>query len=220
MHIGVIMDGNRRYAKQNLVQIILGHRKGVLSLENLIELCPKYNIDTVTVYAFSTENFVNRTQEEQNNLFKVITEAARFYKRKLVGRDVRVKVLGKLQRLPEELVEAVDSLVDSTKEGTKVLLQLCLNYGGRSEIVEAVQKAVNSGEKEFTEEIISKYLYSCLEPDLIIRPGGEFRLSNFLTWQSAYSELFFTDTLWPDFGEADLVKALDFYNSRQRRFGK
>jgi len=178
MHIGVIMDGNRRYAKQNLVQIILGHRKGVLSLENLIELCPKYNIDTVTVYAFSTENFVNRTQE------------------------------------------AVDSLVDSTKEGTKVLLQLCLNYGGRSEIVEAVQKAVNSGEKEFTEEIISKYLYSCLEPDLIIRPGGEFRLSNFLTWQSAYSELFFTDTLWPDFGEADLVKALDFYNSRQRRFGK
>lgn len=220
MHIGVIMDGNRRYAKQNLVQIILGHRKGVLSLENLIELCPKYNIDTVTVYAFSTENFVNRTQEEQNNLFKVITEAARFYKRKLVGRDVRVKVLGKLQRLPEELVEAVDSLVDSTKAGTKVLLQLCLNYGGRSEIVEAVQKAVNSGEKEFTEEIISKYLYSCLEPDLIIRPGGEFRLSNFLTWQSAYSELFFTDTLWPDFGEADLVKALDFYNSRQRRFGK
>ena len=214
------MDGNRRYAKQNLVQIILGHRKGVLSLENLIELCPKYNIDTVTVYAFSTENFVNRTQEEQNNLFKVITEAARFYKRKLVGRDVRVKVLGKLQRLPEELVEAVDSLVDSTKEGTKVLLQLCLNYGGRSEIVEAVQKAVNSGEKEFTEEIISKYLYSCLEPDLIIRPGGEFRLSNFLTWQSAYSELFFTDTLWPDFSEADLVKALDFYNSRQRRFGK
>ena len=220
MHIGVIMDGNRRYAKQNLVQIILGHRKGVLSLENLIELCPKYNIDIVTVYAFSTENFVNRTQDEQNNLFKVITEAARFYKRKLVGRDVRVKVLGKLQRLPEELVEAVDSLVDSTKEGTKVLLQLCLNYGGRAEIVEAVQKALESGEKEITEQTISKYLYSNLEPDLIIRPGGEFRLSNFLTWQSAYSELFFTDTLWPDFGETDLVKALDFYNSRQRRFGK
>lgn len=214
------MDGNRRYAKQNLVQIILGHRKGVLSLENLIELCPKYNIDIVTVYAFSTENFVNRTQDEQNNLFKVITEAARFYKRKLVGRDVRVKVLGKLQRLPEELVEAVDSLVDSTKEGTKVLLQLCLNYGGRAEIVEAVQKALESGEKEITEQTISKYLYSNLEPDLIIRPGGEFRLSNFLTWQSAYSELFFTDTLWPDFGETDLVKALDFYNSRQRRFGK
>ena len=219
MHIAVIMDGNRRYAKQNLLQVILGHRKGVLSLEKLIELCPKYDIDTVTVYAFSTENFINRTLEEQNNLFKVMIEAARYYKRKLVGHNVRVKILGKLQKLPRELVDAVDSLVEATREETKVLLQVCLNYGGRSEIVEAVQKALDSGEENITEEIINKYLYSSLEPDLIIRPGGEFRLSNFLTWQSAYSELYFTETLWPNFGEPDLVKALDFYYSRQRRFG-
>lgn len=219
MHIAVIMDGNRRFAKQNLLQVFEGHKKGVDSLARLIDLCPKYNIDTITVYALSTENFGKRSEGEMTNIFKIMVEAARYYKRKLVGHNVRVKILGKLQKLPRELVDAADSLVEGTREGTKVLLQVCLNYGGRSEIVEAVQKALDSGEENITEEIINKYLYSSLEPDLIIRPGGEFRLSNFLTWQSAYSELYFTETLWPNFDEPDLVKALDFYYSRQRRFG-
>lgn len=220
MHVGIIMDGNRRYAKANLLETIIGHKKGVDSLARIVDLCPKYGIDTLTVYALSTENLVKRDQGELTNLFRVMVEAVRQYKRRLIGHNVRVRILGRLQKMPKDLSEAVDDLVVSTKDGAKVLLQVCLNYGGRKEIADAVQKAIDSGEKEITEEVISKYLDSNLEPDLIIRPGGEYRLSNFLTWQSAYSELYFTDTLWPNFSEQDLKLAVDFYNSRQRRFGK
>jgi undecaprenyl diphosphate synthase len=219
MHLGIIMDGNRRYAKANLLEIFQGHKKGVDSLANVINLCPKYNIDTLTVYAFSTENNYKREEVEVNNLFRIMVESIRKYKRNLIGKNVRVRILGKLQKLPVSLQESLDDITESTKQGSKLLLQICLNYGGRSEIIEAVNQAIKEGEKVITEEIISNKLYSNLEPDIIIRPGGEYRLSNFLTWQSVYSELYFTETLWPNFNENDLIKALNFYHSRARRFG-
>ncbi len=219
MHLGIIMDGNRRYAKKNLIEIIQGHKKGVDSLANIIDLCPKYSIDTLTVYAFSTENNHKRGETEVSNLFKIMISSIKKYKQSLIGKNVRVRILGKLQKLPISLQESLNDITESTKQGSKLLLQICLNYGGRSEIIEAVNQAIKDGEKIITEEIISKKLYSNLEPDIIIRPGGEYRLSNFLTWQSVYSELYFTETLWPNFDENDLIKALDFYHSRKRRFG-
>jgi undecaprenyl diphosphate synthase len=220
MHVAIIMDGNRRYAKKNLIQTITGHQSGMETLQRILGYCPKYNIETLTVYALSTENFVKRDETEINNIFRVMLEGARKYKRQLIGENVRVRILGKIQRLPQDLQETCENLVDSTKECSRTLLQVCLNYGGRNEIVEAVNTAMKNGETEITEEVISKYLYTSLEPDLIIRPGGEFRLSNFLTWQSAYSELYFTDKLWPEFDEEELKKAVDYYQSRNRRFGK
>ena len=213
------MDGNRRYAKKNLLETFQGHKKGVDSLANIINLCPKYNIDTLTVYAFSTENKNQREEVEVNNLFKIMINSIRKYKRNLIGKNVRVRILGKLQKLPQSLQDSLEDITESTKLGTKLLLQVCLNYGGRSEIIEAVNKAIQDGETVITEEMISSKLYSNLEPDIIIRPGGEYRLSNFLTWQSVYSELYFTETLWPNFDENDLAEALNFYHSRKRRFG-
>lgn len=220
MHLAIIMDGNRRWAKRNMLATALGHNNGAKALARITELCPKYGIDTLTVYALSGENLIKRSEAEVSDIFRVMVNAAWSYKVKLVGENVRVRILGKISKLPVDIQESVASLVDATKNCTKLVLQICLNYGGRSEITQAVQKAIDNGEKEITEEVITRYIDSGPEPDLIIRPGGEFRLSNFLTWQSAYSELYFTDKLWPDFDEVELKKAIDFYNSRQRRFGR
>jgi len=198
----------------------LGHNNGAKALARITELCPKYGVDVLTVYALSGENLIKRSENEVNDIFRTMIEAARSYKRQLVGENVRVRILGRISKLPIDIQESVAALVESTKNCTKLVLQICLNYGGRSEITQAVQKAIDNGEKEITEEVITRYIDSGPEPDLIIRPGGEFRLSNFLTWQSAYSELYFTDKLWPDFDEEELKKAIEFYNSRQRRFGK
>jgi undecaprenyl diphosphate synthase len=220
MHVGIIMDGNRRYAKKNFLSVALGHQGGFQALNKIVDYCPKYGIDTLTVYALSTENITKRSSEEVSNIFKILIEGARKLKRKLIGEGVRVKFLGRMHNLPDEVVEALNNLMEATKDCSKGLLQVCFNYGGRLEILEAVQLAIEAGEKKITEEIVNKYLYSPLEPDLIIRPGGEFRLSNFMTWQSVYSELYFTDKLWPEFKEQDLKDAVDFYNSRQRRLGK
>jgi undecaprenyl diphosphate synthase len=219
MHLGIIMDGNRRWAKSHALETIFGHKNGVSTLDELLEICPKYGIDTITVYALSTENFVKRSELEVNNLVDVISGAAIKYKEKLLGKNVRVRVLGELTRIPKKLKDSLHQLVDGTKDCTKSLLQICINYGGRSEIIRAVEKTIANGQS-LTEEIITQNLDSALEPDLIIRPGGHKRLSNFLLWQGAYSELYFTDTLWPDFDEKELRKALDFYHTQERKFGK
>jgi undecaprenyl diphosphate synthase len=219
MHLGIIMDGNRRWAKLHALETIFGHNNGVKALDRLLEVCPSLGIQTVTVYALSTENFVKRSEFEIINLVDVISNAALKYKEKLIGKNVRVKVLGEINKVPEKLKNSLLQLVDETKDCSKSLLQLCINYGGRNEIVRAVEKTIASGE-EISEEAISRNLDSNLQPDLIIRPGGHKRLSNFLLWQSAYSELYFTDVLWPDFNENELIKALDYYNGQERKFGK
>ncbi len=213
------MDGNRRWAKAHALETLFGHKNGVNTLDNLLEICPKYNIDTITVYALSTENFAKRTGLEIDNLVNIISSAAIDYKEKLVGKNVKVKVLGELNKIPDKLKSSLSSLVDATNNCSQSLLQLCINYGSRSEIIRSVQKTLDNGES-ITEENIAKNLDSNLEPDLIIRPGGHKRLSNFLLWQSAYTELYFTDTLWPDFNETELQKALEFYKNQERKFGK
>jgi len=219
MHLGIIMDGNRRWAKLHALETIFGHNNGVKTLDKLLEICPSLGIQTITVYALSTENFVKRSELEIINLVDVISDAALKYKEKLIWKNVRVKVLGEINKVPKKLKSSLLQLVDETKDCSKSLLQICINYGGRNEIIRAVKKTIANGE-EISEETISKNLDSNLEPDLIIRPGGHRRLSNFLMWQSAYSELYFTDVLWPDFNEAELIKALDYYNRQERKFGK
>ena len=213
------MDGNRRWAKSHALETIFGHHNGVNTLDKLLEVCPKYGINIITVYVLSTENFAKRSPLEINHLVDVISNAAVSYKEKLLGKNVRVRVLGELTKAPQKLKDSLFQLVDETKGCTKSLLQLCINYGGRSEIIRAIQKTIASGQA-VTEETITSNLDSGLEPDLIIRPGGHKRLSNFLLWQGAYSELYFTDTLWPDFDEKELRKALEFYQNQERKFGK
>jgi undecaprenyl diphosphate synthase len=220
MHIGIIMDGNRRFAKINGLEIAIGHQKGLENLVELAEGCVGLGIDTLTVYALSTENFTKRSKFELENIFRVMKRGIKQFKHKLVGKNVRVRIMGTLQRLPNDLQEAAENLVESTKEGTKLLIQVCLNYGGREEIARAAQKAMENGETIITEAVIEKYLDSSLQPDLIIRPGGEMRVSNFLPWQGAYSELYFSDKNWPEFKLEDLAIAVSNYESRQRRFGK
>jgi len=219
MHLAIIMDGNRRFAARKNLETIMGHKAGVDTLNRVIEWCPKYGVDTLTVYALSTENLTNRSETELKNLFGIMTEAAKYYKSKLIKKNVMVKVLGTMENLPEKLAKSVANLVDSTSSGTGLLLQICLNYGGRGEIVRAVNKAIVAGETDFNEQKISKYLDSNLEPDLVVRPGGEQRISNFLIWQLAYSEIYFMDTFWPDIIEEDFARAVEFYQSRNRRFG-
>jgi undecaprenyl diphosphate synthase len=220
MHVGIIMDGNRRYAKSQLKDTFFGHDAGAKTLAKLVEWCPKYGINTLTVYALSTENLIKRDATELNSLFKVIVHATNFYKNKLIDNGIKVQLLGKLENLPQALQQGITDLIEDTKNGNNLVLQLCLNYGGRNEIVNAVNKGIENGEKIFSEEILQKYLDSALEPDLIIRPGGEWRLSNFLTWQCAYSELYFSPKMWPEFKEEDFKLAIDTYNSRNRRYGK
>jgi undecaprenyl diphosphate synthase len=220
MHLAIIMDGNRRYAKKNLIKTAMGHQAGVTALNRVMEWCPKYGVSTLTVYALSTENLIKRDATEINNLFKIFTNTIRSYKRKLIGKNVRVKVMGGIKNLPTQLCEAMDGLVESTKNGSELLLQICLNYGGRLEIIEAVNKAIRGGATQIDEQIITNNLYSNLEPDLILRPGGEKRMSNFLLWQSAYSEIHFLDSLWPDITEKEFALVINNYQNRERRFGK
>lgn len=214
------MDGNRRFAAKSGFSTMIGHQKGMENLVKIAEACPLLGIHTLTVYALSTENFTKRSAFELSNIFRVMKEGIKKFKHKLIGKNVRVRILGTLQRLPIELQDAAENLVESTKEGSKLLIQVCLNYGGREEIARAAQKAMENGEKNITESVLESYLDSDLQPDLIIRPGGEIRVSNFLTWQGAYSEWYFTDTCWPEFKQVDLEKAISTYQERQRRFGK
>lgn len=213
------MDGNRRWAMQHSLATIFGHHSGVIALDKVLDACPKYGIESVTVYALSTENFVKRSELEINYLVDIISNAAIEYKEKLIGKNVRVKVLGEISKTPLKLKNSLNQLVEDTKDCSKSLLQLCINYGGRNEIVRSVEKIIAKGQS-LTEENITLNLDSSIQPDLIIRPGGHKRLSNFLMWQSAYSELYFTDVLWPDFNENELIKALDYYNGQERKFGK
>lgn len=220
MHVGIIMDGNRRYAKEHGFSQIVGHSLGLKNLVNIISKCSQLGVDTLTVYALSTENLKKRDQKEVNHLLGLVIEGVKKYKRQLIGENVRVKILGEIQSLPDKVVKNIDNITEQTKNGSKTLLQICLNYGGRDEIIRSVNKAINAGETIITEESIDKYLDSSLQPDLIIRSGGDLRTSNFLPWQSVYSEYYFTDKYWPEFNQEELVKAIEFFKSKQRRFGK
>jgi undecaprenyl diphosphate synthase len=218
MHLGIIMDGNRRFAKKNLLSSISGHQNGFKNLLLITSIAPKYHVKSLTVYALSTENFKNRPTDEISNICMILKKGLEQYSNQLIEDGVKIKFLGNLSVFNQELQGLMANIESKTSNNTKLTLQVCLNYGGRDEIVYAVNQLL--GKEFITEQDIKNHLYSPIEPDLIIRTGGDVRLSNFLTWQATYSELYFTDKLWPEFDESDLEIAIRQFQSKDRRFGR
>lgn len=221
-HIAIIMDGNRRWAKNRGLPTLEGHRRGYNKMKKVTEWCIKKGIKILTVYAFSTENW-NRSQNEVNYLMDLFREALNRDITEMAKQGVQVKLIGQKERLAPDIQKMVKQAESKTKDNKKLLFQMAISYGGRPDIVQAVKKIANQKipANKITEDLISKNLWTngCPDPDLIIRTSGEYRLSNFLTWQSAYSELIFIKKHWPAFSEKDLELAIEEYNSRQRRFG-
>lgn len=222
-HIAIIMDGNRRWAKEKFLPSAMGHQKGVDSLRNTMRLFDKYGIKHLTVYAFSTENW-NRKKEEVDFLMGLLAKTLSNELDEMHKENVKIKFLGNIIELNKELQQIVQNAEEKTKNNTGVNLNIAFNYGSRDEILNAVKSIMKKGlsPDEISEETISKYLYTqdIPDPDLLIRTGGEKRISNYLLWQIAYSELYFTDTYWPEFDNDELAKAILEFESRNRRFGK
>lgn len=217
-HIGIIMDGNGRWAKSKNRPRVFGHKAGAAALRKIVEHCRRIGVEYLTVYAFSTENW-KRSQEEVNALMTLFKTYINSERKMLLDNNVRFMVSGRKEGVSESLLNAIKKLQEETSKDYKMTLNIAFNYGGRAEIIDAVKK-IKDSQEEITEEIFSKYLYNDLpDPELIIRTSGEFRISNFLLWQIAYSEFYITDTYWPDFDEKELEKAIYSYNKRERRFG-
>ena len=226
-HIAIIMDGNGRWAKERNLPRVLGHRAGVESIRKIVKECNKLGVEYLTLYAFSTENW-NRPLEEVDSLMKLLVEYLKKEFEELNANDVVINSIGNISKLPQICKAELDYAYEKTKNNKGLVLNLALNYGGRNEIVEATKQIsldlMNKkiSKDEVTEDLFSKYMYTkeMPDPDLIIRPSGELRLSNFLLWQSAYSEFWFSDINWPDFHENELKSAISDYQKRDRRFGK
>ena len=221
-HLAVIMDGNRRWAKNKGLPTKMGHRAGAKALEKCMENCGELGIKILTVYAFSTENW-KRDKEEVDTLMSLLKEYLDKMRVTLKGKDVKVKVLGDISAFSLELQQSINNLEEFTKDNKSLLVNICLNYGGRDEIVNAVKKIVDSGisANDVTEKLISDNLYTkgIPDPDLMIRTSGELRISNYLLWQLAYTEFLFIDKNWPDFDKSDLEYAIEVYEKRTRKFG-
>ncbi len=224
LHIAIIMDGNRRWAKKRGLTSTQGHAAGVEALKKIVDHCEKLGIKTLTIYTLSTENWRKRAQKEVRGIFNLLIRLVKEKKEEYKKRGIKVAALGDITQFPERVRKAIEEITKVVIKNETLRVNLALNYGGRDEIVRAVQKIVREGLKpeEINEEVLANHLYTNgqPDPDLIIRPGGEQRLSNFLLWQMSYSEIYFTDVLWPDFTPRELDKALAEYAKRQRRFGK
>lgn len=226
-HIAIIMDGNRRWAKQKGLPSAFGHKKGVDALKTVMRACDDFGIKYLTVYAFSTENW-NRKQEEVDFLMDLLGQTIKNELKEMHENGVVISFIGDLTKLNPKLQDILANAVEVTKNNSGVRLQIAFNYGSRDEMVHAVKnisKKIQSGElsvDDISEETISKFLYTnnIPDPDLLIRTGGEMRVSNYLLWQIAYSEFFVTKTLWPDFDKKALADAVEEFHSRQRRYGK
>jgi undecaprenyl diphosphate synthase len=222
-HIAIIMDGNRRWARARGVSEIEGHAAGVEAIRALLRHAVRRGIAVMTLYAFSRENWA-RTDEEVVGLFGLLEQAIRSETAELREQGVQVRLLGRLDELPPATRASIESALAATADGTRMRLNIAFNYAGRTELVDAVRAIVRQAPdpEQIDESTIAAALYTAglPDPDLVLRTGGEHRLSNFLIWQSAYAELITTDTLWPDFGPADLDGALAEYASRTRRFGR
>ncbi len=226
-HVAIIMDGNGRWAKQRRLPRIAGHRAGVKSVRRVVEQCIGYGIEALTVFAFSTENW-RRPQKEVGLLMELFLTALEKEVKKLHQNDVRMRVIGDRSRFPSKLQERITEAERYTESNRTLTFTIAANYGGRWDITQAVRKLgrrIESGELDadgVTEQLLQSglALAELPEPDLFIRTGGEQRISNFLLWQLAYTELYFTDTLWPDFGKESFAEALRSFASRQRRFGR
>lgn len=222
-HLGIIMDGNRRWAVERGLPKMEGHRLGYENMKTIGEACLKRGLESLTVFAFSTENW-NRAETEVSYLMKLLEHALSKEMDFFIERNIRVKILGRRDRLNKRILKLIDEAEEKTKDGSAMTFGMCLNYGGRPEIVDVVKKIVASGTPTETidESVIAKHLYwpDMPDPDMIIRTSGEQRLSGFLLWECAYSELYFMDTYWPAFTEQDLDEAIEEFSRRQRRFGK
>lgn len=218
-HIAFIMDGNGRWAKKRGLPREMGHTEGAKTFSRISEYCFRGGIDAVTIYAFSTENW-NRPKREVNAIMTLLVSYLKLGLKEMTEKNVRVTFLGDKAPFNPDTRELMERL-EKDSAGNKYRLNVAVNYGGRAEIVNAVNRLTAAGVTEFTEELITSELYTKgqNDPDLIVRSAGEMRLSNFLTWQSVYSEFYFSDTLWPDFSEADVDAAVDAYYRRTRRFG-
>jgi undecaprenyl diphosphate synthase len=222
-HVAIIMDGNRRWARNRGLSEIEGHAAGVEAVRAVLKHAVRRGIPVLTLYAFSRENWA-RSDEEVAGLFGLLSAAIRDETPELRSQGVRVLLLGRLEELPDETRRSIESALADTAGGTRLTLNVAFNYAGRTELVDAVRRLVRSGipPEEIDETAISNALYTAglPDPDLVIRTGGEQRISNFLIWQSAYAELYWTDVLWPDFGPEALDEAILEFARRTRRFGR
>ncbi|MEJ6484265.1 isoprenyl transferase [Nostoc punctiforme UO1] len=226
-HVAVIMDGNGRWAKRQGLPRIMGHKRGVDALKDLLRCCQDWGIQALTAYAFSTENW-KRPQEEVDFLMTLFQRVLRQELREMVEENVQIKFVGNLQALPRSLQQEISRSMEETKNNRGIRFSVATNYGGRQEILQACQaiaKQVQQGllqPDEINEQVFESHLYTAgiSDPDLLIRTSGEMRLSNFLLWQMAYGEIYITDALWPDFDRAEFHRALCAYQQRERRFGK
>lgn len=223
-HIAIIMDGNGRWAKRRGLSRNIGHREGSKNLKKIVEACYDLGVKYLTVYAFSTENWA-RPKEEVDSLMNLLLEYLRNAEKELRGKNVRIRVIGERKGLSKEIIEQIDRVEKNTSHISGLDFIIALNYGGRQEIISAVSKLVEDAREgkvaQIDEEAICQRLYTngIPDPDLLIRTSGELRLSNFLIWQLSYAELYFCDTLWPDFNTEELKKAIISYQGRQRRYG-
>jgi undecaprenyl diphosphate synthase len=225
-HVAITMDGNRRWAKAHSLSTKEGHLAGAKRVEPLVDFAARAGIEVMTFYAFSTENF-SRKEEEKQSIFEVFNAMLHDpVTERMKKNGVQVRVIGDLEKFPRMIQQRVRKLVHDSAQNDRIIVNFALNYGGRQEITQAVKQIVAEGvaPEEVSEEVIASHLYTAglPDPDLLIRPGGEQRLSNLLPWQSAYSELYFSDTLWPNFDIKEFSKALIWYDERaqKRRFGK
>jgi len=222
VHVAIVPDGNGRWAEKRGLPRLAGHRAGVKKMRALIEYLNDWQIKYVTLYGFSTENW-GRPEKEVHGLFRILEEKIGKDVPKLHKKGIKVRHLGRLQELPEWLQKSIKNAEELTRNNTGMTLNLAFNYGGHVEIVDAVRRIVAAGipPEKIDEKLFSSYLYTAGLPDvdLLIRTGDELRLSNFLIWQTAYSEYYFTQVLWPDFSKEDIDKALLVYSLRERRFG-
>lgn len=220
-HIAVIMDGNGRWAKKRFLPRVMGHKRGLDALENMVKRCAELGVQYLTVFAFSTENW-RRPEEEVSFLMGLFLQALQKQVQRLHENNMRVKVIGNRSRFSEPIQQGIADAEALTAGNTGLTVTVAADYGGRWDILQAVNRLIEEGAAEVTEEALAKHLMlsEAPEPDLFIRTGGETRISNFLLWQMAYAELYFTDTLWPDFDDAALDAAIRSFQTRERRFGR
>jgi len=225
-HVAVIMDGNGRWAKKRLLNRIKGHEKGADAVRTIVRTARKLQIQVLTLYAFSTENW-QRPQPEISGLMHLLRRFLESERQTLLENDIRLNAIGQIDRLPEAVRQELEDVMAATATNRKMTLNLALSYGSRTEIVDMVRQIAAAAQKgaldpaAVTPELVAEHLYTggLPGPDLLIRTSGEMRISNFLLWQIAYAEIFFTSTLWPDFGEEEFIRILRDYQHRERRFG-
>ena len=222
-HVAIIMDGNGRWAKAQGKSRIFGHQAGTNNIRNIIEIFASLNVKYLTLFAFSTENW-NRPTKEVSWLLDIMTKTISKELNELNANGVKIQHIGRLDRLSPKLKEAIENGIELTKNNSRIIVNVAFDYGGRYEIIDAIKRIMldNISPDILSEELFNKYLYTkeTPYPDLIIRTAGEIRISNFLLWQSAYSEYYYTDVLWPDFGRIEIEKSIKAYSERVRRFGK